>query len=162
MNSWKKALFYDFTEENMQSIVEGIRKISDDIRKYKNRATLPLGDKKRKMELKQVPDWNWMKKNQYYLVTNLSVIFLINRFESETEFWYYEVIDYSKTVKLGTLRDENEIESYVTKLINRNNSKGSWKIRFTGSAERWVKGPIIPINNKQSKFMNWTINPLEE
>ena len=113
------------------------------------------------------------EKNQYYLVTNLTVFFLINRFESETEFWYYEVADYHNTVNLGTVsianpyhlpeirKDENEIESYVKKLIKRNNSKGSWKIRFTGSAERWVKGPIIPINNKPSKFMNWTINPLE-
>ena len=157
MNSWKNELFYDFTNENMLSIVKGIIEIRNILWKYKNRGMNQL-----EMELKQVPDWNWMKKNQYYLVTNLSVIFLINRFESETEFRYYEVIDYSKTVKLGTPRDENEIEAYVTKIINRNNSKGSWKMRFTGSAERWVKGPIIPINNKQSKFMNWTINPLEE
>ncbi len=157
MNSWKNELFYDFTNENMLSIVKGIIEIRNILWKYKNRGMNQL-----EMELKQVPDWNWMKKNQYYLVTNLSVIFLINRFESETEFRYYEVIDYSKTVKLGTPRDENEIEAYVTKIINRNNSKGSWKMRFTGSAERWVKGPIIPINNKQSKFMNWTIKPLEE
>lgn len=156
MDSEKTALFYDFTEENMQSIVEGIIIIRDTLWKYKNNAKNQV-----KIELKQVPDWNWMKKNQYYLVTNLTVFFLINRFESETEFWYYEVASFHNTVNLGTLRDENEIESNVTKLINRNNSKGSWKIRFTGSAERWVKGPIIPINNKQSQFMNWTINPLE-
>ena len=130
-----KGLFYDFTKRIC--------------RYYKNK------------ELKQVPDWNWMKKNQYYLVTNLTVFFLINRFESETEFWYYEVGTYNSAVTLGRLRDENEIESNVTKLINRNNSNGSWQIRFTGDAERWVKGLIIPINNKKSKFMNWTNNPLE-
>jgi len=155
MDSGKKALFYDFTEENMQSIVEGIIKIRDDIWKYRNNSI-------KHYELaKQVPDWNWMKKNQYYLVTNLTVFFLINRFESETEFWYYEVGHYNNAVTLGRLRDENEIESNVTKLINRNNSKGSWQIRFTGDAERWVKGLIIPINNKKSKFMNWANNPLE-
>jgi hypothetical protein len=156
MDSGKKALFYDFTEENMQSIVEGIIKIRDELWKYKNRGINQL-----KIELKQVPDWKWMKKNQYYLVTNLTVFFLINRFESETEFWYYEVGTYNSAVNLGTLRDENEIESNVTKLINRNNGNGSWQIRFTGDAERWVKGLIIPINNKKSKFMNWTNNPLE-
>jgi hypothetical protein len=150
-------LFYEFTEENMQSIVEGIIKIRDELFLYKNRGMYQI-----EMELKQVPDWNWMKKNQYYLVTNLTVFFLINRFESETKFWYYEVGNYTNAVTMGRLRDENEIESYVTKLINKDNSKGSWQIRFTGDAQRWVKGLIIPINNKKPKFMNWTNNPLED
>lgn len=158
MDSGKKALFYDFINENMLSIVKGIIEIRNTLWKYKNRGMNQL-----EMELKQVPNWNWMKKNQYYLVTNLVEIFLINRFESETEFWYYEVIDYSKTVKLGTPRDENEIEAYVTKQKEIRVNIGSWKMRYTGSAERWVKGPIIPINKlKQSNFINWTINPLEE
>ncbi len=157
MDRGKKALFYKFTEENMQSIVEGIIIIRDELWKYKNR-----GMNQVKIELKQIPDWNWMKKNQYYLVTNLSVFFLINRFESETQFWYYEVGSYSNAVTMGRLRDENEIESNVTKLIKRNNSKGVWELRYTDDSQRWVKGPIIPIINKQQKFMNWLINPLEE
>ena len=159
-----KELFYDFTEENMLPIVKGMIKITNNITTHRN--TPKNIDSNSSQLVKPVPNWEWVKKNQYYLVSNITHYFLINKFESETMFWYYQLASYdaiSPWSFMGDALDITEIKKVINKHINMANTFGIWELaRSDYPSDRWVKGLIIPINNKQSNFINWTTNPLED
>ena len=81
-------------------------------------------------------------------------------------FWYYQLASYdaiSPWSFMGDALDITEIKKVINKHINMANTFGIWELaRSDYPSDRWVKGLIIPINNKQSNFINWTTNPLED